>query len=62
MCVCSAEDLLCIVMEYCSGGDLLQRIQQQKTTQFCVDDVGLDYLQLFSPSYITVLFPILILS
>ncbi|KAE8295116.1 Serine/threonine-protein kinase Nek3 [Larimichthys crocea] len=34
-----ADDLLCIVMEYCSGGDLLQRIRQQKTTQFCVDDV-----------------------
>ncbi|XP_026155000.1 serine/threonine-protein kinase Nek3 [Mastacembelus armatus] len=34
-----ADDLLCIVMEYCSGGDLLQRIQQQKTTQFSVDDV-----------------------
>lgn len=45
-CVCSADDLLCIVMEYCSGGDLLQRIHQQKTTQFCVDDVGLNYLQL----------------
>ncbi|XP_040901461.1 serine/threonine-protein kinase Nek3 isoform X2 [Toxotes jaculatrix] len=34
-----ADDLLCIVMEYCSGGDLLQRIQHQKTTQFCVDDI-----------------------
>ncbi|XP_069017582.1 serine/threonine-protein kinase Nek3 isoform X1 [Embiotoca jacksoni] len=34
-----ADDLLCIVMEYCSGGDLLQRIQQQKTTQFCVDNI-----------------------
>ncbi|XP_071353129.1 serine/threonine-protein kinase Nek3 [Trachinotus anak] len=34
-----ADGLLCIVMEYCSGGDLLQRIRQQKTTQFCVDDV-----------------------
>ncbi|XP_070826330.1 serine/threonine-protein kinase Nek3 isoform X1 [Chaetodon trifascialis] len=34
-----ADDLLCIVMEYCRGGDLLQRIQQQKTTQFCVDDI-----------------------
>ncbi|XP_068581035.1 serine/threonine-protein kinase Nek3 [Cebidichthys violaceus] len=34
-----ADDLLCIVMEYCSGGDLLQRIRQQKTTQFCVDDI-----------------------
>lgn len=27
-------------MEYCSGGDLLQRILQQKTTQFCTGDVG----------------------
>ncbi|XP_042343093.1 serine/threonine-protein kinase Nek3 [Plectropomus leopardus] len=34
-----ADDLLCIVMEYCSGGDLLQRIRLQKTTQFCVDDI-----------------------
>ncbi|XP_035535321.1 serine/threonine-protein kinase Nek3 [Morone saxatilis] len=34
-----ADDLLCIVMEYCSGGDLLQRIRQQKTTQFCVDEI-----------------------
>ncbi|XP_018520937.1 serine/threonine-protein kinase Nek3 isoform X3 [Lates calcarifer] len=34
-----ADDLLCIVMEYCSGGDLLQRIQQQKNTQFCIDDI-----------------------
>ncbi|XP_034557810.1 serine/threonine-protein kinase Nek3 isoform X2 [Notolabrus celidotus] len=34
-----AEDLLWIVMEYCSGGDLLQRIQRQKTNQFCVDEV-----------------------
>lgn len=34
-----ANDLLCIVMEYCSGGDLLQRIRQQKTTQFSVDDI-----------------------
>uniref|UniRef100_A0A8D2ZMS2 Protein kinase domain-containing protein n=1 Tax=Scophthalmus maximus TaxID=52904 RepID=A0A8D2ZMS2_SCOMX len=34
-----ADDLLCIVMEYCSGGDLLQRIRQQKTAQFCVDDI-----------------------
>lgn len=39
-CVCSADDLLCIVMEYCSGGDLLQRIRGQKSTQFCVDNVG----------------------
>ncbi|XP_029028214.1 serine/threonine-protein kinase Nek3 isoform X2 [Betta splendens] len=34
-----ADDLLCIVMEYCNGGDLLQKIQQQKTAQFCVDDI-----------------------
>nr|XP_057935086.1 serine/threonine-protein kinase Nek3 [Doryrhamphus excisus] len=34
-----ADDLLCIVMEYCSGGDMLQRIQQQKTKHFCVDDI-----------------------
>nr|XP_020470404.1 serine/threonine-protein kinase Nek3 [Monopterus albus]XP_020470405.1 serine/threonine-protein kinase Nek3 [Monopterus albus] len=34
-----AEDLLCIVMEYCSGGDLLQRIRHQNTTQFCVDEI-----------------------
>ncbi|XP_041796630.1 serine/threonine-protein kinase Nek3 isoform X2 [Chelmon rostratus] len=26
-------------MEYCGGGDLLQRIRQQKTAQFCVDDI-----------------------
>ncbi|XP_062417230.1 serine/threonine-protein kinase Nek3 isoform X2 [Pungitius pungitius] len=34
-----ADDLLCIVMEYCSAGDLLQRIRQQKTTQFHVEDI-----------------------
>ncbi|KAM9853009.1 serine/threonine-protein kinase Nek3 isoform 1-T2 [Aulostomus maculatus] len=34
-----ADDLLCIVMEYCGGGDMLQRICKQKTTQFCVDDI-----------------------
>ncbi|XP_026219414.1 serine/threonine-protein kinase Nek3 [Anabas testudineus] len=34
-----ADDLLCIVMEYCSGGDLLQMIQRQKTATFCVDDI-----------------------
>ncbi|KAK5868933.1 hypothetical protein PBY51_009905 [Eleginops maclovinus] len=33
------DGLMCIVMEYCSGGDLLQRMQQQKTTQFSVDDI-----------------------
>ncbi|XP_023817579.1 serine/threonine-protein kinase Nek3 [Oryzias latipes] len=32
-------DLLCIVMEYCSGGDLLQRIQQQKATNFCTENI-----------------------
>uniref|UniRef100_A0A8C6LIC7 Protein kinase domain-containing protein n=1 Tax=Nothobranchius furzeri TaxID=105023 RepID=A0A8C6LIC7_NOTFU len=26
-------------MEFCSGGDLLQRIQKQKSTQFRVDDI-----------------------
>lgn len=55
-CVCSADDLLCIVMEYCGGGDLLQRIRQQKTAQFCVDDVGMDSLQLFLQFYFPVLF------
>ncbi|KAK1900506.1 Serine/threonine-protein kinase Nek3, partial [Dissostichus eleginoides] len=34
-----ADGLLCIVMEFCSGGDLLQRMQQQKTTQFSVDHI-----------------------
>ncbi|XP_054650694.1 serine/threonine-protein kinase Nek3 isoform X2 [Dunckerocampus dactyliophorus] len=34
-----ADHLLCIVMEYCSGGDMLQRIQQQKTSHFCVDNI-----------------------
>ncbi|XP_061537758.1 LOW QUALITY PROTEIN: serine/threonine-protein kinase Nek3 [Phycodurus eques] len=34
-----AENLLCIVMEYCSGGDMLRRIQQQKNKQFRVDDI-----------------------
>ncbi|CAN9510925.1 unnamed protein product [Ophioblennius macclurei] len=34
-----ADDLLCIVMEYCGGGDLLRRIQRQKNTQFCVDNI-----------------------
>ncbi|KAM4565807.1 serine/threonine-protein kinase Nek3 isoform 1-T2 [Odontesthes bonariensis] len=33
------DDLLCIAMEYCGGGDLLQRIQQQKNTQFCVENI-----------------------
>ncbi|XP_076002022.1 serine/threonine-protein kinase Nek3 [Genypterus blacodes] len=32
-------DLLCIVMEFCGGGDLLQRIQTQKATQFSVEDI-----------------------
>uniref|UniRef100_A0A3Q4A8X6 Protein kinase domain-containing protein n=1 Tax=Mola mola TaxID=94237 RepID=A0A3Q4A8X6_MOLML len=34
-----ADGLLCIVMEYCSGGDLLQRILQQRATQFCTEDI-----------------------
>ncbi|KAK2912928.1 serine/threonine-protein kinase Nek3 [Channa argus] len=34
-----ADDLLCIVMEYCSGGDLLGKIRQQKAAQFCLDDI-----------------------
>uniref|UniRef100_A0A8C5E6S4 Serine/threonine-protein kinase Nek3-like n=1 Tax=Gouania willdenowi TaxID=441366 RepID=A0A8C5E6S4_GOUWI len=34
-----ADHLLCIVMEYCRGGDLLRRIQQQKTTCFTLDDI-----------------------
>uniref|UniRef100_A0A667Y299 non-specific serine/threonine protein kinase n=1 Tax=Myripristis murdjan TaxID=586833 RepID=A0A667Y299_9TELE len=34
-----ADCLLCIVMEFCSGGDLLQRIRRQKTTLFPVDDI-----------------------
>ncbi|XP_078140400.1 serine/threonine-protein kinase Nek3 [Centroberyx gerrardi] len=34
-----ADGHLCIVMEYCSGGDLLQRIRQQKTILFSVDDI-----------------------
>ncbi|XP_034063133.1 serine/threonine-protein kinase Nek3 [Gymnodraco acuticeps] len=34
-----ADGLLCIAMEFCSGGDLLQRMQQQKTTQFSVDHI-----------------------
>nr|XP_019943683.1 PREDICTED: serine/threonine-protein kinase Nek3 [Paralichthys olivaceus] len=34
-----ADDLLSIVMEFCSGGDLLQRIRLQKTMQFCLDDI-----------------------
>ncbi|KAF3847451.1 hypothetical protein F7725_020479, partial [Dissostichus mawsoni] len=38
-CVFPADGLLCIVMEFCSGGDLLQRMQQQKTTQFSVDHI-----------------------
>ncbi|XP_077396668.1 serine/threonine-protein kinase Nek3 isoform X2 [Festucalex cinctus] len=34
-----ADDLLCIVMEYCSGGDMLHRIRQQKSKQFRIDDI-----------------------
>ncbi|XP_016887319.1 serine/threonine-protein kinase Nek3 isoform X2 [Cynoglossus semilaevis] len=33
------DGLLCVVMEFCSGGDLLQRIKQQKSAQFCVNDI-----------------------
>ncbi|XP_014836686.1 PREDICTED: serine/threonine-protein kinase Nek3 isoform X1 [Poecilia mexicana] len=34
------DGLLCIVMEYCGGGDLLQRIQQQqKSSQFTVENI-----------------------
>ncbi|XP_077421866.1 serine/threonine-protein kinase Nek3 isoform X2 [Vanacampus margaritifer] len=33
------DDLLCIVMEYCRGGDMLHRIRQQKSKQFCIDDI-----------------------
>lgn len=57
MCVCSADDLLCIVMEYCDGGDLLQRIRHQQTVQFGIEDVGLDYLKPFSQFCVTVWFP-----
>ncbi|XP_061733864.1 serine/threonine-protein kinase Nek3 isoform X3 [Nerophis ophidion] len=32
-----ADHLLCIVMEYCGGGDILQKIQQQKRKHFGVD-------------------------
>lgn len=46
-CVVSADDLLCIVMEYCRGGDLLQRIRRQKTAHFSVPDVGIDDLLLY---------------
>ncbi|KAM4590641.1 serine/threonine-protein kinase Nek3 [Fundulus diaphanus] len=34
-----ADGLLCIVMEYCSGGDLLRRIQLQKSSHFTVDNI-----------------------
>ncbi|KAM9733742.1 serine/threonine-protein kinase Nek3 isoform 1-T1 [Menidia menidia] len=33
------DDLLCIVMEHCGGGDLLQRIQLQKNTQFGIENI-----------------------
>ncbi|XP_072316687.1 serine/threonine-protein kinase Nek3 [Eucyclogobius newberryi] len=32
-------NVLCIIMEYCSGGDLLQRIQQQQKGPFSVHDI-----------------------
>ncbi|CAL1570226.1 unnamed protein product [Knipowitschia caucasica] len=32
-------NLLCIVMEHCSGGDLLQRIQRQQKKPFPVDNI-----------------------
>lgn len=47
-CVCLADELLWIVMEYCSGGDLLQRIKQQKSNQFSVDNVRPDFLHSWS--------------
>ncbi|XP_061828370.1 serine/threonine-protein kinase Nek3 isoform X2 [Nerophis lumbriciformis] len=34
-----ADHLLCIVMEYCGGGDILQKIQQQKSKHFGVDHI-----------------------
>uniref|UniRef100_H3DNX7 Protein kinase domain-containing protein n=1 Tax=Tetraodon nigroviridis TaxID=99883 RepID=H3DNX7_TETNG len=34
-----ADGLLCVIMEYCSGGDLLQRILRQENTHFCTDDI-----------------------
>ncbi|MED6276814.1 hypothetical protein CHARACLAT_006780 [Characodon lateralis] len=37
--VFEADGLLCIVMEYCSGGDLLHKIQLQKSSQFTVDNI-----------------------
>lgn len=39
-CYFVVDGLLCVVMEFCSGGDLLQRIKQQKSAQFCVNDVN----------------------
>lgn len=47
-CVCLADELLWIVMEYCRGGDLLQRIKQQKSNQFSVDNVRPDFLHSWS--------------
>lgn len=50
--VCTADDFLCIVMEHCSGGDLLRRIQQQKPAQFCVGDVRLTICS-YSHNYVS---------
>ncbi|XP_075892876.1 serine/threonine-protein kinase Nek3 isoform X1 [Nelusetta ayraudi] len=45
------DNLLCIAMEYCGGGDLLQRIQQHKTRPFCVDDILRWFAQMCSATH-----------